>query len=338
MSEQKILLSICIATRNRAEVIGPTLDALLEQCTKEVEVVVVDGASTDNTAVVVGSRAVANPALRYIPQASNSGVDGDFDKAVELAAGEYCWLLSDDDFPTEGALLRILAECRRGPAVIVADAEVYSEDFSVLLKPRRLPFVDDRRYRADEQSALLADCGDALTFIGALIVRRAVWLERDRRSYYGTEFVHVGVVFQSPLPGEALALAGPVVRIRYGVGNWAKRSFEVWMFKWPKLIWSFAHLAASARQKVTPEHPWKSTALLLLFRAKGWFDRPGYCRLLAPLPRPRTEKIIPALISWTPGILAFVLVWSAMRISGERYSGSLRDLKISPYHPGSWIK
>ena len=47
------LLSICIATYNRASYIGETLDSIIPQLDDDVELLVVDGASTDNTEDVV---------------------------------------------------------------------------------------------------------------------------------------------------------------------------------------------------------------------------------------------------------------------------------------------
>lgn len=336
MSEIPVLLSICIATRNRAEAIGPTLDALIAQCVEHAEIVVVDGASTDATAEVVGARAREHECLRYFPQVENSGIDGDFDKSIELARGEYCWLLSDDDIPLPGALERVLEACAESPEVVVVDAEVYSADLSRPLKSRRMGFSGERRYGADEQSRLLSDCGDALSFIGALVIRRSLWLQRKRREYYGTEFVHVGVVFQAALPGRAIALGMPLLRIRYGVGNWIKRSFEVWMFKWPKLIWSFEHLDADARARVTPRRPWLNAASLLLYRAKGWYTREGHDRLIQPAPGTATEKLLPAIIARLPGGLVWWLAWLAMSLREDRYAGSLLDLRLSPHAPPGW--
>lgn len=336
MTEAGIVLSVCIATRNRADAIGPTLEALIEQCGDRVEVVVVDGASTDATAEVVGALARRHDCLRYFPQTVNSGIDGDFDKAIELARGEYCWLLSDDDIPLPGAMARVLAACAESPQVVVVDAEVYSADLSRPLKARRMGFSGERRYGAGEMDHLLADCGDALSFIGALVVRRDLWLARERRAYYGTEFVHVGVVFQAPLPGTAIALGMPLLRIRYGVGNWIRRSFEVWMFKWPKLIWSFDHIDAAARARVTPQRPWRSAASLLLYRAKGWYTREGYERLIRPAPGTAREKLLPAIIARLPGALVLWLAWLAMSLRPERYAGSLLDLRLSPHAPAGW--
>ena len=64
-------------------------------------------------------------------------------------------------------------------------------------------------------------------------------MSREREPYFGTEFIHVGVIFQAPLPGTASGhLDAPGLDpVRHG--QWTARSFEIWMFKWPELVWSF---------------------------------------------------------------------------------------------------
>ena len=52
MSDQ-IKISMCITTRNRADLIGETLASIISQAGDNIEIVIVDGASTDNTAEVV---------------------------------------------------------------------------------------------------------------------------------------------------------------------------------------------------------------------------------------------------------------------------------------------
>jgi abequosyltransferase len=84
---EKIELSICIATFNRAKFIGETLDSLLPQLCRGVELVILDGGSSDQTEQIVGDYAARSPRIRYIRQTTNNGVDRDFDRAVELASG-----------------------------------------------------------------------------------------------------------------------------------------------------------------------------------------------------------------------------------------------------------
>ena len=107
-----IKLSICIPTYNFGKFIGETLDSILPQVTDEVEVVVLDGGSTDDTAEVVGSRMKVYPQLVYHDQGYRGGIDRDIEKNVSLARGEYCWLFSSDDVMLPGAVEKILEAIR----------------------------------------------------------------------------------------------------------------------------------------------------------------------------------------------------------------------------------
>jgi abequosyltransferase len=109
-----IRLSVCIPTYNFGRFIGETLDSILPQATDEVEILVVDGASTDDTEEVVRKRRERFPALRYHRLEKKGGIDRDMAKSVELARGEYVWLFSADDWMAEGALKRVLDEIRLG--------------------------------------------------------------------------------------------------------------------------------------------------------------------------------------------------------------------------------
>ena len=120
-----IRLSFCIATYKRAATIGETLESILPQLTDETEVIVLDGGSPDQTAQVVSRFAELDNRVRYIRENTNSGVDADFDKAVNAARGEYVWLFTDDDLLVDGAVEVVLSEISDGaPDLIVVDAEV----------------------------------------------------------------------------------------------------------------------------------------------------------------------------------------------------------------------
>lgn len=332
MIENTPLLSICIATRNRADDIAASLDVLLPLCPPALmEVVVVDGASSDATPQVMHVLAARWPVLRYCSQPVNSGVDGDFDLAVQLARGTYCWLLSDDDLPTEGAVDLMLEACRKGYVAIISDAEVWSSNFFKKLHSGRMKFRGERIYSPIQQAELLSDCGDVLSFIGALTIRRDLWLQRERTKFYGSEFVHVGVVFQQALPGDVLAMSTATLRIRYGVGNWVKRAFDVWMRKWPSLIWSFDHLSEASRHAVTPRFPWRNLRLLLVYRSRGWFGWSQFRQYIVPAPRPVFEKFLPGLIALLPGRAVWLLIQGVLWTRPKRHPGLEWDLLDSPF-------
>jgi len=277
-------LSICIATYNRAAFIAETLDSIFGQMSSEVELIVVDGASPDDTPAVVAQAAVRYPAMRYYREKVNSGVDGDYDKAVGYALGEYCWLMTDDDVLVPGAVQRVLAALRESPDLVVVNAEVRNVDLTVRLESPRLDVREDLEYPAGRGEDLFAKVAAYLSFIGGVVIRREVWLARERKAYYGTQFIHLGVLFQSPI-GTARVIAEPLIMIRNGNAMWTPRAFEIWGFKWPALLWSFGDFAESTRRAVCPREPWRGLNYLLFHRALGSYSITEFRKHLAGIAR-----------------------------------------------------
>ena len=100
-------LSIAIPIYNFADFIVETLDSIVAQDgADEIEIVVVDGASTDATPQVMADYRARHPAVRYERLPAKGGIDRDMATAFALTTGEYCWLFSGDDIMRPGALRR----------------------------------------------------------------------------------------------------------------------------------------------------------------------------------------------------------------------------------------
>jgi glycosyltransferase involved in cell wall biosynthesis len=89
------LVSICIPTYNRAHMVGRTIESALNQTYRNVEVVIVDNASTDQTEAVVGT--FTDPRIRFIKNERNLGIFGNYNRCIELAKGTYLHILHSDD-------------------------------------------------------------------------------------------------------------------------------------------------------------------------------------------------------------------------------------------------
>jgi abequosyltransferase len=321
-------LSICIATRNRGTFIAETMDSILSQTDRGVDVVIVDGASTDETPQIMASLCARHPQVRYWREETNGGVDADYDKAVGYARGDYCWLMTDDDLLRPGAIARVLQAVDHMADVIVVDADVRTMDFAKSLG-RRLPrLAAEREYPAIEAEALFRDVATHLTFIGAVIVRRAWWLSRERKRYYGSLFIHVGVIFQHPPADRALVVAEPLIMIRYGNATWTSRTFEIWAFKWPELIWSFPGYSDAAKAAVSPKEPWRRVRTLLLYRALGAYSISEYRHFIATRAGLRT-RLLALAVALTPGSLTNAVVATYLAVRGGKASAELHDIVAS---------
>lgn len=327
-----IRLSICIATLNRAAFIGETLCAILEQMTDEVEVIVLDGASTDGTDRIVGNLFSRRVNCHYHRLSAKGGVDLDYCRSVELARGEFCWLMTDDDLIKPEAIGKILNYLGSEIDLLLLNSEVANADLSKMLLPSRLQIETDREFGPAEQGELLAVTGDLLSFIGTVVIRRSTWLARDPIPFLGTEFVHVGMIFQRPLVLNALALADPLIRIRYGNAQWLQRTFDIWMFNWPELIWSFRHLPDDAKQKVVTRAPYRKLGALFGMKVRGYFCLRDYRTKLAGRQMGFITRALAVALAGIPDIL-FNAFCSLVVAPLRRWSPMARqELEDSPFN------
>jgi glycosyltransferase involved in cell wall biosynthesis len=96
------LVSVIIATYNRAGLVRATLDSVAAQEHRPVEVIVVDDASTDETTAVVEQARVdleqAGISLQVRIRATNGGPAAAFNTGLALARGHLVSFLGSDDF------------------------------------------------------------------------------------------------------------------------------------------------------------------------------------------------------------------------------------------------
>lgn len=325
-------LSICIATLNRAEFLGVMLESIVSQATDDIEIVIVDGASTDNTGQVVEGYQKRFAGIRYFRLSMKGGVDQDYNRAVELAEGDYCWLMSDDDQLKPGAVRAVLEATRGEHGLVIVNSEVRDYGLGALLVERMLKLENNRTYLPSEQERLLAETANYLTFIGCVVIRRQAWMQSEPQKYFGTSFVHVGVIFGPPLAGTVLATAEPWIRIRYGNASWGSRAFSIWAFKWPDLIWSFPGYRDEVKKQVCVREPWRNKKGLLVYRAKGAYSGHEYKEWLAPRMTSRFDRVVAQAIASLPGMLAnlVVSIYFALFLPHDRLA--FADLRDSPFY------
>jgi abequosyltransferase len=100
------LLTVCIPTYNRARYLKQTLDLLLPQVSPEVEVIVSDNCSSDDTWEYLGTLSGTVQRFRHD---ANVGADANMFACLQRGTGQYVWMLCDDDFPCSNTLACILS-------------------------------------------------------------------------------------------------------------------------------------------------------------------------------------------------------------------------------------
>ena len=143
------LVSVYLPTRNRAGLVGRAIESVLGQDHGDLELLVVDDASTDGTPEVLARLAAADSRIVLFRQAAPGGAPAARNVALRAARGRYVTGIDDDDemlprrissllrsfderyaFVCSGALLHTgtwQRPARTSDAVITLDDELYGD-------------------------------------------------------------------------------------------------------------------------------------------------------------------------------------------------------------------
>lgn len=88
-------VSICIPNRNYARFLGAAIQSALDQTERDIEVLIIDDQSTDNSVEV--ARSFTDPRVRVIALEKNIGLIANYNMCVREARSPYVKLLCSDD-------------------------------------------------------------------------------------------------------------------------------------------------------------------------------------------------------------------------------------------------
>lgn len=109
ISREIMKISIITATYNSGNTVGDTLKSVLAQTYHDYELLVVDGASKDNTLEVVKKmEPLFEGKMRYISE-PDKGIYDAMNKGIRMATGEVIGILNSDDFYTSDDALACIA-------------------------------------------------------------------------------------------------------------------------------------------------------------------------------------------------------------------------------------
>ncbi len=112
MKENRI--SVIIPTYNRAALIERAVQSVLDQGYPELEVIIVDDCSSDNTEAVV--TAMNDPRVKFIKHTENRGANAARNTGIKAASGDYIAFQDSDDEWMPGKLARQIEAFREAPA------------------------------------------------------------------------------------------------------------------------------------------------------------------------------------------------------------------------------
>ncbi|RIK43958.1 MAG: glycosyl transferase family 2, partial [Chloroflexi bacterium] len=109
------LVSVCVPTYNDAPFLAQSLQSIVQQTYRQLEILIGDDASTDDTAAVVA--AFDDPRIRYIRNTANLGQFENVNALIRRATGDYIAIYHSDDVYTPQIVAREAAFLQSHPQV-----------------------------------------------------------------------------------------------------------------------------------------------------------------------------------------------------------------------------
>lgn len=195
-----IKLSICIPTYNRADFIVEAIESIISQASNDIEIIISDNASTDNTEKIVRDYQIKFSHITYFRWTKNMGADRNFLKVIELAQGEYCWFMGSDDRVESGGIQHVLSQINSNQVLTGATVNqaIYSSDFKYEIKgvPVFGSYLGSDYLFIDAENCF-STLGLYFGYISGQIINRNLWFEvvsYSNLETYCNSFVHVYVI------------------------------------------------------------------------------------------------------------------------------------------------
>lgn len=123
--EEKI--TVIIPVYNVEKYIGKCLESVLNQTYKNIEVIIIDDGTKDNSGIICDDYAKKDLRIKVIHQ-KNQGLSGARNTGLKTAIGDYITFLDSDDFIDEKMLEEMLLALKKNNADIVECGTIYCNE------------------------------------------------------------------------------------------------------------------------------------------------------------------------------------------------------------------
>lgn len=214
------LVSIGIPVHNGGPLLPRALDSILGQTYRQLEVIVSDNASTDETESVVRAYAERDPRVRYLRSPVNLGAPRNFNRAFALATGRYFKWASYDDELEPGFIQACVEVLEADPTAVACFSRgVIVDDAGAPLKPlpdRQIHLADPLPHR---RFADVIEPSYGCFHVWSLMRTDAIRRTRLHGSYPGSDRVFLA---DMALQGRFVVVPETLFRLRHHGGRSVK--------------------------------------------------------------------------------------------------------------------
>jgi len=108
-------ISVIIPTYNSENCISKCLQSIVSQTYADIEIVVIDGKSTDKTVAIVESFATEYHYIKWV-SAKDGGIYDAMNKGIKLGSGDYMYFIGSDDYLYSNTVFEQISKLMQGNA------------------------------------------------------------------------------------------------------------------------------------------------------------------------------------------------------------------------------
>lgn len=142
-----VLVSVIVACRNSEKFLKLCMDSLINQSYHNIEIVVCDDASTDNSYALLEEYAVRDPRIILLKNEECLYAASTRNRCIEKSSGKYIVIQDADDFSAYDRIekLKILLEQNDKIDFISSSAYIFSNDHTIFDKIKRVRIVNPKK-------------------------------------------------------------------------------------------------------------------------------------------------------------------------------------------------
>lgn len=191
-------ISICIPQYNRIEFLLKSIYKIKEQTYKNIEIVISDDASTDTTEFEI-SKLLQQPEYNIVYHRFNEnvGYDRNLRKSLELATGDYCFILGNDDTLNKNEDIQYLVDYLNAnnlPDIGFCNSVDYVDSFDKSIRAKNTSIIG-----SGPDVALIYY--SSFSFVAGIIIKKSIFDKFNTSAYDKSIYVQIYIAVMVILNG-----------------------------------------------------------------------------------------------------------------------------------------
>jgi hypothetical protein len=180
-------IDVVVPCYNYGRFLTSCVASILDQSVRDLRILIIDDASTDNSLSVARELAENDPRVSVVAHSQNKGHIGTYNEGIAWASADYFLLLSADDFLVPGALERAIAIMDENPDVGLTHGEgiVWYDDQPLPAVATQQTFTWARHDLISEICATGINLVATPTAIGRMTIQKTVGGYKESLSHSG---------------------------------------------------------------------------------------------------------------------------------------------------------